>query len=621
MIDDPGLRRRLVLAVLVFGGSAAATRFLASVLGTDGLSIPETGILVVFCVTFGWLAYGFWTALAGFLVTLAGGRGMHALAEAPSQLSSSARTALVVPVYHEDPDRVAARLRVILRSLERTGHLSLFDLFILSDSRAPDRIRAEQAVWARLCKELSASGRLFYRNRAENRGRKAGNIAEFCRRWGRHYRYFVVLDADSVMAGNTLVRLVGMMEANPGAGLLQTLPQPIGGETLFARALQFAASLYGPIYAAGLAYWFPARGNYWGHNAIIRTQAFMAAAGLPSLSGRPPLGGEILSHDFVEAALLQRAGWSVWLVPELGGSYEELPSTLRGYLARDRRWCQGNLQHARLLAAKGLAAVSRLHLALGAMSYAVSLLWLLLLVLTTVEAARTHIWGQVTVHAASLFFQPWPVADPHQLIGLAWITVAMLLLPKLLPLALALAQRARRRAFGGGLRLLRTALAELALSVLLAPVLMIQHSKAVLGVLLGRGVAWTAQQRDGQTESWTAVALSYGDITLLGCLWAAAAYLVAPGLMLWLGPVLAGLVLAIPLAVLSGRSDLGAAMRRRGWFLTPEECAPPPELADLSRAPVGDDRRPDDGRVVAPGGAWPRAGGAAAAIGPAVGDY
>ena len=349
MIEDPGLRRRLVLAVLVLGGSAAATRFMANVLGVDGLSIPEIGILVVFYVTFGWLAYGFWTALAGFFVSLAGLRRVHGLAEPPAELGPSVRTALVVPVYHEDPERVAARVRVVIRSLERTGHLSLFDLFILSDSRDPARIRIEQAVWARLCNEPGARGQVFYRNRADNKGRKAGNIAEFCRRWGRHYSYFVVLDADSIMAGSTLVRLVGLMEANPGAGLIQTLPQPVGGETLFARSLQFASSLYGPIYAAGLAYWFPGRGNYWGHNAIIRTQAFMATAGLPTLSGKPPLGGEILSHDFVEAALLQRAGWSVWLAPELGGSYEELPSTLRGYLARDRRWCQGNLQHVRLL--------------------------------------------------------------------------------------------------------------------------------------------------------------------------------------------------------------------------------------------------------------------------------
>ena len=586
MMDDPGLRRRLVLAVLVLGGSAWATRFVATVLAVDGLSIPETGILLLFCLTFGWLAYGFWTALAGFFVMLAG-RKVLALDASQDELSDNARTALVVPVYHEDPERVAARLRAIVRSLERTGELRLFDLFILSDSREPARIRAEEAVWARLCSESGTAGRLFYRNRIDHRGRKAGNIAEFCRRWGRRYPYFVILDADSVMTGSTLVQLVRLMEANPGAGLIQTLSQPVGGETLFARALQFAASLYGPMYAAGLAYWYPGRSNYWGHNAIIRTQAFMSAAGLPTLTGQPPLGGEILSHDFVEAALLQRAGWSVWLVPGLGGSYEELPSTLRGYVARDRRWCQGNLQHTRLLAAKGLAAVSRLHLALGAMSYIVSLLWLLLLVLTTVEAIRSHLWASASFHEASLLFQAWPAADPHQLIGLVWVTAGMLLLPKLLPLGLTLAVRARRRAFGGGLSLLRAASAELALSVLLAPVLMIQHSKAVLGILFGRGVAWTAQNRGGQSESWTAVALSYGDITLVGCLWAAAAYLAAPELVLWLGPVLAGCLLAIPLAALSSRADLGAAMRRRGWFLIPEELTPPPELAELSApAPV-----------------------------------
>jgi membrane glycosyltransferase len=581
MIDDEfGPRRRLILAALVLGGTALATRVLANVLAVDGLSIPEIGILLVFSLTFGWLAYGFWTALAGFIVTLSR-QGLHHLREPAGELSPDARTALVVPVYHEDPERVAARLRAIVRSLERTGRLALFDLFILSDSREPERIRTEQAAWARLCSEPGSEGRVFYRNRLDNQGRKAGNIAEFCRRWGRQYRYFVILDADSVMAGSTLVRLVELMEANPRAGLMQTLPQPVGGETIFARALQFAARLYGPVYAAGLSYWFPGRSNYWGHNAIIRSEAFMTAAGLPTLSGRPPLGGEILSHDFVEAALLQRAGWSVWLLPELGGSYEELPANLRGYVARDRRWCQGNLQHVRLLTAKGLTAVSRLHLAMGAMSYVVSLLWFLLLALTTIEAARLYLWPHVGMPAASLLFQPWPVADPRQLISLAWITVGMLLLPKLLPLALALASGARRRAFGGGLRLLRGALAEIAFSVLLAPVLMVQHSKAVLGILFGRGVTWTAQQRDGENESWAAVTATFGDITLLGVLWAAAAYLVAPGLLLWLSPVFAGFAAAIPLAALTSRPGLGAAARRRGWFLIPEEHAPPPELAAL----------------------------------------
>jgi membrane glycosyltransferase len=371
------------------------------------------------------------------------------------------------------------------------------------------------------------------------------------------------------------------MEANPRAGLLQTAPQPVGGETLFARALQFAAGLYGPVYVAGVSFWFPGRSNYWGHNAIIRSEAFMSAAGLPTLPGRAPLGGEILSHDFVEAALLQRAGWSVWLLPELGGSYEELPANLRAYVARDRRWCQGNLQHVRLLAAKGLAAVSRLHLGLGAMSYVVSLLWLLLLVLATAEAARVRFWPEARVPEASLLFQPWPAVDPRQLVGLAWITVAMLLLPKLLPLLLALFDGARRRAFGGGWRLLRSTLAEILFSVLLAPVLMIQHSKAVVDILLGRCTTWNGQQRDGESESWGLVTAVFGGTMLAGLAWAAFAYVVAPDLLLWLSPVLLGLTAVIPLAVLSSRSDIGVSARRQGWLLIPEETAPPRELTAL----------------------------------------
>ncbi len=411
MFDDQlGPRRRLILAVLVLAGTALATRVLASALAIDGLSLPEAGIVLVFSLTFAWLSYGFWTSFAGFIVTLAR-RPLHQLAPAVPDIPPEARTALLVPVYHEDPRRVATRLRAIVRSLAGTGQLERFDLFILSDSRQRDCLREEEAVWAELCRDPLTAGRVFYRNRADNHGRKAGNIADFCRRWGRQYAYFVILDADSVMTGRTLVQLVGLMQANPRAGLLQTLPHPVGGETLFARALQFAARLYGPVYAAGLTFWYPGRSNYWGHNAIIRREAFMSAAGLPPLPGGPPLGGEIMSHDFVEAALLQRAGWAVWMVPELDGSYEELPANLRGYLARDRRWCQGNLQHVRLLTAKGLTAVSRLHLGLGAMSYVVSLLWLLLLVLTTLEAARAHFWPAARIPAVSLFFQPWPVAD------------------------------------------------------------------------------------------------------------------------------------------------------------------------------------------------------------------
>ena len=386
-------RRRLLLLVLVMASAGAATNVFAGVLASDRLSYLDTAILGIFFLSFAWISSAFWTALAGFVVLCrGGGAGLRTPA---GGLSAAARTAIVVPVYHEDPEQVGMRIAATYRSLAGTGYLSQFDVFILSDSREHEVVRREQALWARLCAELDARGRLFYRNRADNRGRKAGNIADFCRRWGARYSYFVVLDADSVMSGETVVRLVQLMEANPDAGLIQTVPRPIGGETPLARILQFSASLYGPLLASGLNYWFQDEGNYWGHNAIIRTEAFMANAGLPTLPGAPPFGGEILSHDFVEAAFLRRAGWGVWLVPELGGSYEQLPPTLSEFVSRDRRWCQGNLQHLRLLTIKGLRPASRAHLLTGAMAYLASPLWLTLLVLTSLEAAqgRAHSVG------------------------------------------------------------------------------------------------------------------------------------------------------------------------------------------------------------------------------------
>jgi membrane glycosyltransferase len=581
--SEHGASRRLLLLVLVVTGTVAALQILTDALASDGLSISEIGLIVAFFLTFSWISFAFWTATAGFLSLLLARRqapwaiGLSPPAESPL----SSRTAIVMPIYHEDPEQVALRLRATYRSLARTGELDAFDFFILSDSRRADVVREEEAAWARLCAELGAGGRLFYRNRTENLGRKAGNIEDFCRRWGSRYGCFVVLDADSVMAGETLVRLVRLMEANPGAGLIQTVPRPAGSTTLFARIQQFAAGLYSPMFATGFAYWYPGTSNYWGHNAIIRTAAFMACAKLPVLPGAPPLGGEILSHDFVEAALLRRGGWSIWLVPELEGSYEALPPTVSEYVKRDRRWCQGNLQHLKLLNARGLPLVSRFHLASGAMAYIASPLWLLLLVLSTLEALRAQFSEWTYFPEPGLLFPVWPIAKTFELVGLFGLTMGMLVLPRLFSLILLLVEPVRRAGFGGLARAARNALAELVFSVLLAPILMLRQSRAVIGILLGQGVGWTSQHREGKGESWRAAFSAYVGATLLGILWGTAAYLHTPGLLVWLSPVLVGLVMAIPLAALSSRSDLGLIARRHGWFLVPEEVAPPAELADL----------------------------------------
>jgi membrane glycosyltransferase len=575
---DPGPLRRVALLAFVLVATAAATQLLTHALGADGLSIPELGILPLFALTFGWICYAFATALVGFVLHLAGepGGAPGRRLKSPSGGPGTARTALVMPIYHEDPARVAARLAAVYRSLSQTGRLAEFDLFILSDSRDRKVVQAEQVMWAHLCAELRAAGRLFYRVRRENEGRKAGNIAEFCRSWGAGYRYFIVLDADSVMSGATLVRLVELMEANPSAGLIQTVPQPVGGTTLFARIQQFASRLYGPLCSTGMAYWYLDRNNYWGHNAIIRTAAFMSSAGLPKLAGSPPLGGEIMSHDFVEAALLRRAGWSVWLVPELGGSYEELPPTISDYAKRDRRWCLGNLQHTRLLSAKGLCPVSRVHMAAGALSYLASPLWLLLLLLTTFEALRAVYLENPSDRS---LFPAWPFAEQVDLLGLFGVAMAMLLLPKFMALGLALRTAEQRAAMGGAGAMIKSALAEMVFAALLAPILMLKQSAAVAGILLGGSVSWGGQARDGAAEGWGVAIRSYAVPTLIGAAWALLTWLLVPVLLPWLVPVLLGLVLAIPMAQLSGRSDLGLAAARRGWFLVPEEVSPPRELA------------------------------------------
>jgi membrane glycosyltransferase len=566
----------MLLLVLVIASTGAATNVFASVLASDRLSYLDTAILGMFFLSFAWISSAFWTALAGFVALCRGGGA--GLKPPAGQLSPSARTALVMPVYHEDPEQVGMRIAATYQSLADSGCLSQFDVFILSDSRDQDFVRQEKALWARLCVELDARGRLFYRNRADNRGRKAGNIADFCRRWGARYTYFVVLDADSVMSGETLVRLVQLMEANPDAGLIQTVPRPIGGETPLARILQFSASLYGPLLAAGLSYWFQDEGNYWGHNAIIRTEAFMANAGLPTLPGAPPFGGEILSHDFVEAAFLRRAGWGVWLVPELGGSYEQLPPTLSEFVSRDRRWCQGNLQHLRLLTIKGLRPASRAHLLTGAMAYLASPLWLTLLVLTSLEAARAALIPWDYFADATSFGPAWPIARRAELLGLFAATLCILRLPRFLALLHALAVSARRRAFGGALPLIRSVFTELAFSILLAPILMVQHTRVVIATIMGWRASWNGQQRHGAAEDWGGALLRYGGSAAFGALWGWAVYLTAPDLLPWFSPVLSGLVLAVPMVVISSRAELGLAALRRGWFLIPEEVAPPAEL-------------------------------------------
>ncbi len=381
-------RRRVMLLILVWLPTLVASGFMLSVLPHRGQSWIELAIVVFFGALFGWISIGFWTAVFGFFTLIRRRRSFAItnLPELPADFVAGGRTAVCMPICEEPVDRVFAGLRAIRESLMRTGAAGQFDLFILSDSNTADTVVAEEAAWAAWCREVDGFGSIFYRRRRVRVRRKSGNVADFCRRWGAQYRYMIMLDADSIMAGSTLLRLVHLMEQRPDVGMIQTAPLAVNRRSLFARVQQFSSHVYGPMFTAGLHFWQLGDGQYWGHNTIIRIAPFMAHCALPKLPGTPPLGGEILSHDFVEAALMGRAGWTLWLAYDLGGSCEEVPSTLLEEMGRDRRWCQGNLQHLRLLFTEGLFGAHRALFVNGVLSYVSALLWFTFLVLSTVAA-------------------------------------------------------------------------------------------------------------------------------------------------------------------------------------------------------------------------------------------
>ncbi len=573
--------RRFFFFSLVVLTSLFAVGLLTSVYQKDGLTPLELALLALYTILSAWIALSFWAACIGFWIQWRqwDRHAIHTTAKPGAPIAADARTALLMPVYNEDPKRIFAGLQAICDSLLATGEQALFDIYILSDTRDPETWIEEELRWQQLSRALHGKLAVYYRNRVRNLERKVGNLKDFCTQWGGAYRYMLVLDADSVMSGESLVDMVRIMEANPGVGLVQVPPLPANKESLFARILQFAGNVYGPVFTAGLNFWQLSEGNYWGHNAIIRMAAFTQHCGLPHLPGRPPFGGEIFSHDFVEAALLRKAGWQVWLAYDLGGSYEELPPTLIDFAKRDRRWCQGNLQHSSLVFARGWHPVNRLHFVMGIMSYLASPLWLLFLILTGLDAYSRSQSLPVYFSGAALFPE-WPASYTVEMATVLIVTLFMLFLPKVLALTLLLKQHTLPH-YGGALKAVWSVVLETLTSVLLAPILMLFQTKFVTAILLRRNTQWLAQQReDHQTGLLDALA-AHGGHTLLGLAVGWMSYHYINDFFWWLIPVLAGLVLSMPLSMLLSNLRLGLAARRLGLFLTPEETQPPYVLERL----------------------------------------
>ncbi|MDA8390043.1 MAG: glucans biosynthesis glucosyltransferase MdoH [Gammaproteobacteria bacterium] len=577
--------RGLLLAVLVAIPSFVASEFLLEVLPRPGFHILNIALAVVFGLLFGWISIGLWISVAGACVSFARWWRRRPPSAAVIPLAApaaEARTAIVMPVFREDPSRVCAGLEATYRSVAETGRLAAFDFYILSDSNDADAWVEEEVAWAALRRRLPPQARIFYRRRRSNIKRKSGNIADFCRRWGAAYRYMVILDADSVMTGSALTALVDAMEKSPTTGLIQTLPAAVGQNTLFGRIQQFSNRLYGPVFAAGLEFWHMNAGHYWGHNAIIRVAPFVRHCALPRLPGRGAFGGEIMSHDFVEAALLRRAGWDVRLVSGIPGSYEETPPTLLDELKRDRRWAQGNLQHTRLIFARGLAIPHRVVFLSGIMSYMSSLLWLLFLLLSSVEVVLHALIPPRYFPHPHMLFPVWPVWHPHWALMLFWFTLAVLFVPKVLAVLLAVVNQ-RTRGFGGMVRILAGVALESVLSALLAPVRMLFHTAFVVSVLVGRKTQWGPQARGDMSTSWQQALRYHATGTVLALLWGGAMYVLSPGYFWWLTPVMGAWVAAIPVSVWISRVGPGLVARAWGLFVTPEETAPPAILRTLAR--------------------------------------
>ena len=587
-LGAPGkLARQLLMSTLSAVTVVTGVWLMFDILRQNGTTILEAALLLLFSITFTWIVIAFWSGAIGFVLQmlridpLSLRRRRPVDIERIGQLNS--RTAVVMPVYNEDTVRIMAGFEANLRSVAATGQLDSFDFFMLSDTQDSALIKAELAGWHALTERLGElASHAFYRRRDKNSHRKVGNLADFCQRWGSHYDHMVVLDADSIMTGACILTLAATMEANPTTGLIQTVPIPVRQTTLFGRFLQFAAALNSPMLATGLAFWQTDTANYWGHNAIIRVDAFMESCGLPALPGRGAFGGDILSHDFVEAALLRRAGWDVFLLPELDGSYEEVPSNLLDYATRDRRWVQGNIQHLALLSARGLHSISRLHFLFGAVAYISTLVWLMMLALSTVDALVRAANSNVFFSSGYQLFPDWPIAKTDLIFSMLYLTVGLLLLPKLMSMVVALTHK--REAFGGTLKLVASTLVETVFAILIAPLMMVFHSYFVICVFLGRKVRWDAQSREGRMIPWGQALYRTAFVGLVAIAWGGITYLYAATFFWWLTPVLLGLILAAPIVRYSSSFTLGRISRRWGLFLCPSETTTIPVLQGLATA-------------------------------------
>lgn len=568
-------RNVAIWRLLALSPAAAASGLLLLVMygwfSDHGISLLEGILLSLISFNFFWITFTVSTVVLGMLSLL---RKSAPKAVSPAR---SLNVALLVPVFNELPWFVMGNARSMLEELAANPGPHRYAMFILSDTRDDEIAAQEQASIQALSNSLSPEIEIYYRRRAQNTDRKVGNIADWVSRWGGNWDAMLVLDADSLMTGQAICNLADALAGDPGAGLVQSFPQLIGAESIFARMQQFANGVYGATLAEGMARWCGQEGNYWGHNAIMRTRAFAQCAGLPKLKNLRGQDRLIMSHDFVEAGLLRRAGWSVRFLPRIRGSFEGTPATLVDHILRDRRWCQGNLQHLTLLNSRGFASMSRFHLLQGAIGYLLSPIWFALLVMWAL-IGRGEDASVLTYFSETNPLMPtWPEMTEVRHVVIILLMYAMLLAPKFLGAAALPLAGVRMSEFGGRSRFWLSFLSEVFLAIVYAPILMVQQMIAVFRTLLGIQRGWTPQPREGGQYGLKTLAVCHALETVSGL--ALTTGIVAGLVSFWLAPIALSLLLAVPLSALSGKTLSGSA---RLWMRTPAELHEP-EVTQTAR--------------------------------------
>ena len=560
-------RRRWLVLGLNVATWLAMMWVAATILASGGWSVLDYILLACFAIGTPWTVLGFWNAAIGLWLLHWNKDTAHKVApfaaagDLPTPITT--KTAIFMTVRNEDPARALLRMKTIKASVDATGQGGAFSYFILSDTNVPDVALIEEKGVAAWKAEDRDGERITYRRRTDNAGFKAGNVREFCDRWGREFELMIPLDADSVMSGEAIVKTVRMMQAHPKLGILQTLVVGMPSSSAFARIFQFGMRHGMRSYTMGQAWWVGDCGPFWGHNAVVRIKPFVEECELPLLPGKPPLGGHVLSHDQVEATLMRRAGYEVRVLPYEGGSWEENPPTMLDFAKRDVRWCQGNMQYVKLLDLPGLRPMSRFQLVWAVLMFLGLPAWTFMLATLPLSA-----WEASTN----------PNFPTSLAIGLYIAFFAMYLSPKIAGLIDAVMTKGGVATFGGPVRFAISAVIELVFSFLQGAISSFRTTVFMIGLAFGKSVVWGGQSRDAYGISWSTAAENLWPQTAFGIVVCGLTYLVSPAAFWWSLPLTAGYLLSIPFAVITASPALGRAMQRWGIAGIPEDFDTPKEV-------------------------------------------